>query len=119
MIPRTEAFGVGIEQHFRCEWAPGAMCHLARRYGTTRLWAAADMEAEGFGWQARFVGIVGNEVHAPFWVEFEVVKYLRNWPDLYFRGYGGQDPYNIRFEDSVSRIEVGFSFTWEALARRR
>ena len=126
-LPTGKTFGAGIEQHLPCKrgidelsrpvlgkW--GTMCHLERRYGKTRLWATVAIDGQRHRFHARGMGIFGGEVRRPLWLEIEYVLRLGDWPDVYVRGYGGQDPYNIRFEEALARFEVGFTFTWENVA---
>lgn len=125
--PIGKTVAVGIEQHMPCkkgedkmsrrrlgQW--GTMCHLARRYGTRRLWVTVALDKPRYRLHARIMAIFGPEVTERYWGEGEFVLRLEDWPDLSIRAYGGQDPYNIRFEEVIGRFEIGFIFNWEDAA---
>ena len=125
---RSRTFGVGVQQHLPCvtgtdrlgrkKWGRfGTMCHVGKRYGKTRLWVAADTERVGYAIRMRFAWIPNGVRFPPVALELEYVKYLRELPDVYVRFYGGQDRYNIRFDDRQSRLEIGMAFAWEDALR--
>ena len=109
--------GVGYELHLPC--VAGALCALEDLYGRNRMSGEIGFESEGFEAGLRVMRIFGPRdserprVAETWWFELMGIMYVSGRQGVYARAYRGQDPYNIRFADPTSRLEVGFQFSWE------
>ena len=87
---------------------------IAGRYGKTRVRGGATILAHDVLGLDRFVfrftygWAFGSDVEDPYSFGREYFAYPGWSTDvgLYFRSYGGQDPYNINFENALFRTEL-------------
>ena len=121
---------VGVEGEHHLRGLPGELGQLKLRYGRNRVSAAFGVAANNIELPRRMNWLNLNRGEARYRVqkifgitENSVVKigefllYFERVPvfGLYLKFYRGRDYYNMRFEQTMRRFEMGIAFDWEGV----